>query len=346
MSKSTLTRRALIAGTAGLPAAAVLSLSAAAIASAVAVPSPNADRNAATLARFEQMLTELRTRVVCVGWTGVGVDEVAAQRTLRYFQRVASGAIKDEDEEDILGFQEANEFINTHGQSLDWIYDGETFGMICSLAARSPRAAAISDPIFAAIEAHRCAEAEFIKANEAPSHIVGKYRPARVYIGDHAGGEFLKSETDERGGYTLTWRPDGKKSPLYAYSPADIERNIPRDLQGIDRDAWVAQRLAELDKDEKRIAKQHARTKLGKLEAIRDQAYDRERDRMRDLIWTVPTTLNGLAALLRYCRENIEQEEALEWTIECAVCAFAGLPAPPMNDVVASLRQEAEEEAA
>ena len=74
---------------------------------------------------------------------------------------------------------------------------------------------------------------------------------------------------------------------------------------------------------------------------------------MWDLIWTVPTTFTGLAALLRYCRENEsinelvhrdEWEDALEWTIECAVCAFAGLPAPPKDNVVASLWNEREED--
>ena len=165
--------------------------------------------------------------------------------------------------------------------------------------------------------------------------IVGKYRTPRVCIGDHANGEFSKSKTDERGGYTLTWTPNGKKSPLYAYSPADIEK--------------ATQKLAELEKDEKRLIKQRARTKLGKLEAIRDQAYDLALDRMWDLIWTVPTTLNGLAALLRYCRVNNginqlvyndEWEKAIEWTMERAVCTFAGLPEPPMGDVVASIRPD------
>jgi hypothetical protein len=57
-------------------------------------------------------------------------------------------------------------------------------------------------------------------------------------------------------------------------------------------------------------------------------------------------------SLLRYCRENEsinelvgcdEWEDALEWSIERAVCAFAGLPPPPMNDVVARLWNEHED---
>jgi hypothetical protein len=160
------------------------------------------------------------------------------------------------------------------------------------------------DPIFAVIETHRRASATYIDADEAPSKMVGKSHSARVSIGDFADGDAVRSKTDEHGKFTITWVPTGKKSPLYAYDSISIEKSVPRDLQGADRDAWVGQRLAELEKDERRIAKNHARTKLGKLEAVRDQAYERERDCMLDLIWTTPTTMNGLAALLRYCREN------------------------------------------
>jgi hypothetical protein len=202
------------------------------------------------------------------------------------------------------------------------------------------------DPIFAAIEAHRCANDDYKKAVEAPSRVVGKHRPARVCVGHSADGEFSRTKTDERGGYTLTWTPNGEKSPIYAHGAGEIRNSVPRNLEDADRDAWIAKHLAELKKEERRIAKQRARTKLGKLEAILARAGQRERDRMWDLIWTTPTTLNGLAALLRYCRENEtinevvfddEWEDTLEWTIERAVCDFAGLPAPPMSEIVAEL---------
>ena len=93
-------------------------------------------------------------------------------------------------------------------------------------------------------------------------------------------------------------------------------------------------------------------SRLDQLEAARDRAGELERDRIWDLIWTAPTTANGLAALLRYCREshginelvcNNEWEDALEWTMESAACALAGLPEPPMGQVVASLWNEGEE---
>jgi hypothetical protein len=73
---------------------------------------------------------------------------------------------------------------------------------------------------------------------------------------------------------------------------------------------------------------------------------------MWDLIWTTPTTAGGLAALLGYCREREtineivhqdEWEDVLEWTMECAACALAGLPKPPMSDVVASVWESGQE---
>jgi hypothetical protein len=99
-----------------------------------------------------------------------------------------------------------------------------------------------------------------------------------------------------------------------------------------------------------------------RAEAMYDEAnsaaepfYDAERTLMWDLIWTVPTTASGLAALLRYCREgesinelvkDDEMEDVLEWTMECVACALAGLPEPLMSDVVAAAwesRQDADE---
>jgi hypothetical protein len=54
----------------------------------------------------------------------------------------------------------AMRFLGDHGQSLDWVFMGDTTGMICALAAHAKQAArciAVADPIFAVIEAHRTA---------------------------------------------------------------------------------------------------------------------------------------------------------------------------------------------
>jgi hypothetical protein len=81
------------------------------------------------------------------------------------------------------------------------------------------------------------------------------------------------------------------------------------------------------------------------LQAI-DPICDIEHSALWDLVWTVPTTASGLAALLRYCREHetinelVEGDDKLanilEWTLESAACAQAGLPEPPMSDIVAA----------
>jgi hypothetical protein len=215
-------------------------------------------------------------------------------------------------------------------------------------------AALQSDPIFAAIEAHRRAHSKYELATIA-ADVEGEGAPrAHVIVAYSNDGEFAQSETDGHGGFTVTWKPNGKRSPVYA-DANQIEGAAPRDLQDDGRKAWIAERCAELKKEEMRIAKAYARTKRGKLEAAMDKAYDGERGRMWDLIWTKPTTIAGLCALLEYCRtqqsinalvHDDEWEDALEWTIESAVRALAGPPEPPMTDIVVELYGDAEEERA
>jgi hypothetical protein len=216
------------------------------------------------------------------------------------------------------------------------------------------RADKYPDPIFAAITAHRSAHEELNKAITAadvkPSRRTE--RPSvRILVGSKDGTKSSWTET-EGGGFTLIVTPTGQKEPVYASCPAQIRENVPKDIQSDARKAWIADREAELEAAERRIAKRWARTKIGKLEAALDEAYTVERDRMWDLIWAMPTTLGGLAALFQYCREQEtinemvawdEWEDALEWTMECAVCALAGLPEPPMSEVVADVWQRGRE---
>jgi hypothetical protein len=204
------------------------------------------------------------------------------------------------------------------------------------------------DPIFAAITAHRRAHEELEKAITAadvpPSSRTVK-PSARILVRSRDGTKSSYTDTDG-GGFTLIVTPTGQKELVYASSLAEIRQNVPKELEGEARRAWIAERDAELEAAEQRIAKRWARTKTGKLNAALDEAHNVERDRMWDLIWTMPTTLGGLATLLQYCREQEsinemvawdEWEDVLEWTMECAVCALAGLPKPQMSDVVASV---------
>ncbi len=221
-----------------------------------------------------------------------------------------------------------------------------------SPAATAQRGDAEADPIFAAIEAHRIAQQAYITAVDAvPSDASAP--AARVLVGTGHDGDAIRSEFDG-GGFSVAWVPNGKTYPIYAYSDVDIRRNVPKALHGAERETWIAEREEELEAEEKRIAEGYARTEPGKLEAARDEAFDIERDRIWDLILTRPTSTRGISALLSYCREqgSVNElvgvgswEDALEWTIESALCAIDGLPTPPMSKVVAYL-SECDEEAA
>ena len=103
MSKSTLTRRTLVAGTAAVPAAAALALPAAA-----------SDR-AAILARAEQVVELLRSRYICEGWH---LDEVRAVDFLESVRRLDFTGADNEEMTTIVGW------AADHGQSVDWIIRG------------------------------------------------------------------------------------------------------------------------------------------------------------------------------------------------------------------------------
>jgi hypothetical protein len=118
---------------------------------ALALAADNPIDYAGALARAEQVIDYLRTCHVCEGWHGRGLDEEAAERMLQYFRNPPP----EDDPDD--KFIEVVRWAADHGQSLDWIVDGEPGGMICHGAARSMRAAKLTDPIFSAIEAHRTA---------------------------------------------------------------------------------------------------------------------------------------------------------------------------------------------
>ena len=206
------------------------------------------------------------------------------------------------------------------------------------------------DPIFAAIEAHRRAYRAFAEAVTAADLLDAGRPDARIVIGTCKAGEWTRTDHDD-GRVTLSWIPTDEETPLYAKYPDDIERSVPKTLDGTAREAWIAARTAELEKEQERLDEEYEQTERGKLDVARDEANDLERERLWDLIWTGPTTLAGIAALKAYVRKSgrselVPEEDwsaALDWTIEKAVCAIKGLPEPPMDKAVASLWNESQE---
>jgi hypothetical protein len=120
-------RRAILAGTAALPATV---LPAAALATG--------DDPHSALARLEHVIHVLRNCYIYEGWK---LDEEGAEHALKYFRRTAArGRWNDEDHEaeQIAAF----DFLFRHGQSLDWIIGGDPGGMIAHGAALDRIAAA------------------------------------------------------------------------------------------------------------------------------------------------------------------------------------------------------------
>jgi hypothetical protein len=87
---------------------------------------------AASLRRLERIVTTLHNGYVCDGWS---VDEGGAEKALAYLQSRAGGA-PDDDE----AWAATIAFLDSHNQSLDWVFRGEPGVMICATAAHSKRA--------------------------------------------------------------------------------------------------------------------------------------------------------------------------------------------------------------
>ena len=163
---NTTNRRAVLAGIAALPIAALPAIAAAATLSTL--PSdvePDGIDWAAVLGRAEHVVESLRTRHVCVGWQ---LDEVAAGRALEYIRSRAAGSMDESGEPQII------EFFGEHGQSLDWVIDGDPTGLVCRGAARSNRAALADAVLLDLVERYHVADAEYVRAFDVVARMEDK----------------------------------------------------------------------------------------------------------------------------------------------------------------------------
>jgi hypothetical protein len=102
----------------------------------VAATSPIVIDYAASLRRLEKIVTTLRQAYVSDGWS---IDQAGAEKALAYLQSRAGGAPDDD------GACAATiAFLDSHNQSLDWVFRGEPCMMICAAAAHSKRARSLS----------------------------------------------------------------------------------------------------------------------------------------------------------------------------------------------------------
>ena len=213
---------------------------------------------------------------------------------------------------------------------------------VAAISAGASLAEPADDPVFAAIAAHRRADAAHRAADKAESDACFAIRKKKGILGKPRVLVGYRKESGSLIPRAVAWTPTEGTVPLYAIDIKGIERNVPDYLNDPEmRLAWIFERKAELDRAKGRVDEQLAaqKSELEVLKLKHDIAYNEERRRARQLIETVPTTLAGLAAIMTYTRElggffelAVEWEDAFELTIERSVRTLAGLPAPQIEE--------------
>jgi hypothetical protein len=178
-------------------------------------------------------------------------------------------------------------------------------------------AGAADGPIFAAIERHRKAFEEWHAAGELHTKLRKEHEAQRgpgVYLGEEeeteaivtfADGTTHKFDHDHLPtGDGDTWSdvPTGRILPCYAQSPRDIDDNVPADCA--DPEAWKAEKRREFWE-----------WSSGGESSPQWMAFDAWNKTHRHYILVTaelnirPSTMAGVAALLRYMAEIRDDEE-------------------------------------
>jgi len=89
------------------------------------------------LARTKEIVDVLRACYIRKGWT---LDEDAAQHAVAFCEKYAEDGSDPDDRR-----EKTFDFFRDHGQTLDWVFDGDHQAMIAKLASFSPRANRIAD---------------------------------------------------------------------------------------------------------------------------------------------------------------------------------------------------------
>jgi hypothetical protein len=155
----------------------------------------------APLLRAEEMVSAIREGV------DLELDEQAAEVMLEYFRSRDMWAdeshMSDHELEDDLKrfYSQVLSFADRYNQSLDWVVRGDPSTMICSLAAQSAGAheACVNepDPIFAAIERHKLAVAQYNRLCDQQDDLEDKIPREKRQTGEHEDGQLVIVETDD-----------------------------------------------------------------------------------------------------------------------------------------------------
>jgi hypothetical protein len=284
-------------------------------ASSVAVATPVAadsglSAQRAALARMEEIVKVLRESHVCEDWQ---IDEAAAERALAYCR---AGAGRGEDE---TGEEVALNFLIDRGQSLDWVFRGNASGMICHVAASSPRSviARPTDPVFAAIERHRAAVAEMNTAREIfgdceRKHFETVHAKAWVPIpcvpteADMPSPENLDllEKSDSEAGAKMSPQLQNLKFRR-CYSPAEIREAMPTWLTDRQRKRMYKKALNSRGSERRRIAKAKRKIGWATIERRWEDSIDQEMVAQVELVCTIPTTAAGARLVISYFLEHV-----------------------------------------
>jgi hypothetical protein len=121
MSPTNLSRRMMLCGAAALPAITIPALLPSEAAAAPAIESREA-----MVARAEQLVGLLGRYYIRDGW------KLDAERAAQFVESVRTF---DENDGDCPKFRMALDWMHDHGQSLDWLFDGDPSGLITGSAA-------------------------------------------------------------------------------------------------------------------------------------------------------------------------------------------------------------------
>jgi hypothetical protein len=157
---SPLSRRTLVATAAALPALALPAAVLPAAALPTAAAAPAIDSREAMVIRAQQMVDLLGTCYVREGW------KLDAERGAQFVESVRTF---DENDGDCPKFRIVLDWMHDHGQSLDWLVDGDVAGLI---TARAALRATVGPPI----DAELIALGERLKAVTAEA---AKLKPDR-----------------------------------------------------------------------------------------------------------------------------------------------------------------------
>jgi hypothetical protein len=168
-----LSRRHLVTTAAALPALALPAAALPAAALPIAAAAPAIDSREAMVIRAQQMVDLLGTCYVREGW------KLDAERGAQFVESVRTF---DENDGDCPKFRTVLDWMHDHGQSLDWLVDGDSAGLI---TARAALRATVGPPI----DAELIALGERLKEASAKADKLRK--PAhRLYAACWEAGRF------------------------------------------------------------------------------------------------------------------------------------------------------------